>query len=114
MKNRIEMYCINCGKQVNGNIPVCSDCAMLVIQEQLQSHKLAEKIDIEAQEFSLTNENEPESIPDSITNSKQRGRSDHIQNNYNCCHLPNTCHHRRSHKSKLNITLARLRGTSIL
>ena len=98
------MHCINCGKQVNGNIPVCSDCAMLVIQEQLQSHKLAEKIDIEAQEFSLTNENEPESIPD----------SDHIQNNYNCCHLPNTCHHRRSHKSKLNITLARLRGTSIL
>ena len=60
------MHCINCGKQVNGNIPVCSDCAMLVIQEQLQSNKLAEKIDIEAQEFSLTNENEPESIPDSI------------------------------------------------
>ena len=48
------MHCINCGKQVNGNIPVCSDCAMLVIQEQLQSHKLAEKIDIEAQEFSLS------------------------------------------------------------
>ena len=69
------MYCINCGKQVNGNIPVCSDCAMLVIQEQLQSHKLAEKIDIEAQEFSLTNENEPESIPDSIKKHSSFGYS---------------------------------------
>ena len=63
---RQEIASSNQEKHVNGNIPVCSDCAMLVIQEQLQSHKLAEKIDIEAQEFSLTNENEPESIPDSI------------------------------------------------
>ena len=25
------MYCVNCGKQVNGTIPICQDCALLVL-----------------------------------------------------------------------------------
>lgn len=59
------MYCINCGKQIDGTIPVCCDCAMLVIQKQIHTNKLVDKIDIEAQEFSLKNENEPELMFDS-------------------------------------------------
>lgn len=50
------MHCINCGKLIDGDIPVCRDCAMLVIRRQSKADVMATKIETEAKEFSLSSE----------------------------------------------------------
>ena len=47
------MYCVNCGKQVDGTIPICQDCALLVLHNSLDT-PLSKKVALEAQDFSIT------------------------------------------------------------
>lgn len=46
------MYCVNCGKQVDGTIPICQDCALLVLQNS-SNIPLSEKVILEAEDFSI-------------------------------------------------------------
>lgn len=66
MKNPIEMYCINCGKPIDGDIPLCRDCAMMVIRRQSKFEELTNRINAEAQEFSLSDDPKPESSIGSV------------------------------------------------
>lgn len=49
------MYCVNCGKQVNGTIPICQDCALLVLHNNPDT-PLNEKVTLEAEDFSITSD----------------------------------------------------------
>lgn len=65
------MYCMNCGKQVNGDIPLCVDCAMLVIQKQIYSQRIAIRAEVEAEEFTLSKgDMEP---PHADENTQEKG-----------------------------------------
>lgn len=47
------MYCVNCGKQVDGTIPICQDCALLVLHNSPDT-PLSKKAALEAEDFSIT------------------------------------------------------------
>lgn len=49
------MYCVNCGKQVNGTIPICQDCALFVLHNSPDT-PLNEKVTLEAEDFSITSD----------------------------------------------------------
>ena len=46
------MYCVNCGKQVDSTIPICQDCALLVLHNS-PDNSLSKKVALEAEDFSI-------------------------------------------------------------
>lgn len=46
------MYCVNCGKQVDGTIPICQDCALLVLPNSVDT-PLSKKVALEAEDLAL-------------------------------------------------------------
>lgn len=46
------MYCVNCGKQVDGTIPICQDCALLVLHNSVDT-PLSKKVALEAEDLAL-------------------------------------------------------------
>lgn len=46
------MYCVNCGKQVNGQIPICQDCALRVLHSA-SDNSLTQKVKLEAEDFNI-------------------------------------------------------------
>lgn len=46
------MYCVNCGKQVDGTIPICQDCALLVLHNSVDT-PLSKKVALEAEGLAL-------------------------------------------------------------
>lgn len=68
------MYCVNCGKQVNGTIPVCQDCALLVLHNSPDT-PLNEKITLEAEDFSITSDSKVTSSELKIDNGVEPAES---------------------------------------
>lgn len=49
------MYCVNCGKQVNDTIPICQDCALLVLHNN-PNNSLSKRVALEAEDFKVMSE----------------------------------------------------------
>ena len=65
------MYCVNCGKQVNGTI---QDCALLVLHNSPDT-PLNEKITLEAEDFSITSDSKVTSSELKIDNGVEPAES---------------------------------------
>lgn len=52
------MYCVNCGKEIIGNIPICKECALKVILNESKGDELKQKIVSEAEVFSINTSDE--------------------------------------------------------
>lgn len=47
------MYCMNCGKEISGNIPICSECLQSVLDKHRAEQDILTRVNLEAQTFSI-------------------------------------------------------------
>ena len=45
------MYCMNCGKEMGGNIPVCGECLQGVLDKCKAEQDILTRVNLEAQSF---------------------------------------------------------------
>ena len=54
------MYCINCGKEIDGNIPICGECLQSVLDRHQEKQNILTKVDLTAEAFSIKEIDTPE------------------------------------------------------
>lgn len=54
------MYCINCGREIDGNIPICGECLQGALDKYKAEQDILTRVNLEAEMFSLY-KNSPES-----------------------------------------------------
>ena len=47
------MFCINCGKEISGNIPICGECLQGVLDRHRAEQEVLTRVNLEAQPFSI-------------------------------------------------------------
>ena len=47
------MYCMNCGKEISGNIPICGECLQSVLDKHKAEQDILTRVNLEAQPFSI-------------------------------------------------------------
>lgn len=47
------MYCINCGKEIEGNIPICGECLQGVLDQYKAKQDVLTRVNLEAQPFNI-------------------------------------------------------------
>ena len=47
------MYCMNCGKEISGNIPICGECLQSVLDKHRAEQDILTRVNLEAQTFSI-------------------------------------------------------------
>lgn len=47
------MYCINCGKEIRGNIPICGKCLQGVLDKHKIEQDVLTRVTLEAQHFCI-------------------------------------------------------------
>ena len=52
------MYCINCGKEIVGNIPICGECLQNVLDKYKAEQDVLTRVDLEAQLFNTKEDSE--------------------------------------------------------
>lgn len=45
------MYCMNCGKEIGGNIPVCGECLQSILDKYRAEQDIITRVNLEAQPF---------------------------------------------------------------
>lgn len=56
------MYCINCGKEIDGNIPICGECLQSVLDRHQEKQNVLTKVDLTAEVFSIKEVATPEVV----------------------------------------------------
>jgi hypothetical protein len=54
------MYCINCGREIDGNIPICGECLQGTLDKYKAEQDILTRVNLEAEMF-LLHKNNPES-----------------------------------------------------
>lgn len=62
------MYCVNCGKRVDGTIPICPNCALLVLSNKPEE-VLAQKVASEAEEFKIMSDINNNTLDQQLNNN---------------------------------------------
>ena len=57
------MYCMNCGKEIGGNIPICGECLQSILDKYKAEQDILTRVNLEAQPF-VIDESAMESIPE--------------------------------------------------
>ena len=71
------MFCINCGKEISGNIPICGECLQGVLDRHRAEQEVLTRVNLEAQPFSIkkvekkTIVEEPPTVPEPETLSEE-------------------------------------------
>lgn len=77
------MYCINCGKEVEGNIPICGGCLQGILDKYRAEQDLIAKVEEEAIQFHPKDgdilPNGEEYSVDEETESQEREKGDGLQ-----------------------------------
>ena len=60
------MYCMNCGKEISGNIPICGECLQSVLDKHRAEQDILTRVNLEAQPFSIK-EVEEEPVVEELT-----------------------------------------------
>lgn len=47
------MYCMNCGKEISGNIPICGECLQSTLDKHRAEQDILTRVNLEAQPFSI-------------------------------------------------------------
>lgn len=47
------MYCMNCGKEIGGNIPVCGECLQSILDKYKAEQDILTRVNLEAQQFMI-------------------------------------------------------------
>lgn len=45
------MYCMNCGKEIGGNIPICGECLRSILDKYRAEQDIITRVNLEAQPF---------------------------------------------------------------
>ena len=56
------MYCINCGKEIDGNIPICGECLQSILDRHQEKQNILTKVDLTAEVFSIKEVATPEIV----------------------------------------------------
>lgn len=79
------MYCMNCGKEIGGNIPVCGECLQSILDKYKAEQDILTRVNLEAQPFmidggaSMPASEEPEiaaEVPEELESLLQDGASE--------------------------------------
>ena len=65
------MYCINCGKEIDGNIPICGQCLQGILDKHKAEQDILTQVNLEAQLFHIKEGKEDTTVEEWIPNTKR-------------------------------------------
>lgn len=68
------MYCINCGKEIDGNIPICGQCLQGILDKHKAEQDILTQVNLEAQLFHIKEgkeDKEDTTVEEWIPNTKR-------------------------------------------